>query len=166
MYRTAVIVVVATLAMLLLSAPVLGQDYEKKGWGYGLFGAGGASGYHDRSFVHYGGGVEILVAEGFGMGMEFGLVDRSKSAGFAIFSPGGFYAFNTGEKTMPFVTAGYSFLLYDERHVNGAFFGAGINHLIGDNWGIRIEGRDQVGFREGDTAHYLEARVGILFSWK
>lgn len=159
-YRAVVIVM-----MVFISTSVFGQSTEKKGWGYGIFGAGGASGYHDRSFLHYGGGVEILLNRGFGIGMEIGLVDRSKSDGFAVFSPGGIYAFNIGEKTMPFVTGGYSLLLYDERQVNGAFFGAGINHLIGDNWGIRVEGRDQIGFREGDTAHYLEARVGILFSW-
>lgn len=159
-------VVVVFLVMVFLSSPMHGQGSKKKGWGYSLFGAGVASGYHDRGFLHYGVGVETLLKEGFGIGVELGYLDRfNTTAEVGVFSPGGIYAFNTDKTTMPFVTAGYTFFLYDERKVNGAFFGGGVNYLIGNNWGIRIDGRDLIGFREGDTAHYLSARFGVLFSW-
>lgn len=165
-YKAAVVTV---MVMAFLSTPVDGQNYEKKGWGYGLLGAGSACGEDDQNFLHYGGGGEVLLYKGLGVAAEFGYLDRSDSDGMVVFSPGGIYAFNTGGKTIPFITAGYSFLFYDRREVRGAFFGAGINHLIGDYWGIRIEGRDHRRVTKRRTAHftthYLEARLGVFFSW-
>lgn len=155
-------VVIVILVMILLSTPLVGQDQEKKGWGYGFWGAGNVSGgYRNQGFMHYGGGIEILLDRGFGVGMELGYSD----ADVVMLSAGGLYAFNTRKKTNPFVTAGYTFFLFDEGTANGAFLGGGINHLISNNWGIRVEARDQMSRGSWATRHHMEGRIGVLFSW-
>ena len=79
-----------------MMTPVSGQDSEKKGWGYGFFGAGATTdGSDSEGLIHVGGGVSFLV---------------------------------------------------------------------GVNWGIRVEGRDQLRDFD-DGVHNLEGRIGILFSW-
>lgn len=151
--------------LLLLSSPAYGQAKEKKGWGHAFWGCGFTTdGSDSEGFVHYGGGVETLLARGLGVGLELGYLSWSGfTDGIGVFSPGVVYAFNTDRKTIPFVTGGYT-LYFREGSVNGAFLGGGINYLIGEDWGIRVEGRDQI-WTADDGVHNLEARFGVMFSW-
>ncbi|MFH1965043.1 MAG: hypothetical protein ABIJ42_05820, partial [Acidobacteriota bacterium] len=133
--------------------------------GYGVFGVGGSTGGSD-TILHYGGGIEFLLDGGFGIGLDFGYLQAlGYTSGAAVFSAGGLYSFNRDQKTKPFVTAGYSFFLADEGSANGVFFGGGVNHLIGDNWGIKIEVRDLIANLDKSKQHFLEARFGVLLSW-
>ncbi len=159
------ICLVLILFAFFLPASLSGQGSEKKGWGYGFFGGGYATdGSESEGIVHMGGGVDLLLAGGLGVGLEIGSLSWGGiSDGVGVFSPGVIYAFNTDKKTMPFITGGYT-LFFRDGSANGAFFGGGVNYLIGDNWGIRVEGRDQV-FVEDWSFHNLEARFGVMFSW-
>ena len=156
--------VVAIMVMIFLATPLIGQDYEKKGWGYGLFGVGGSTGGSD-TFLHYGGGVEFLLDGGFGIGLDLGYMHvPGNASGAGVLNAGGLYSFNHDQKTKPFIAAGYS-LFMAEGGFNGAFIGAGVNHLIGKNWGIRVEARDQFLVPDWSANQFLEGRIGVLFSW-
>ena len=165
MQKTCRIVLAVFLLGFFLTVSVSGQGSEKKGWGYGFFVGGFATdGSESEGIVHMGGGVDLLLAGGLGVGLEIGSLSWGGiSDGVGVFSPGVIYAFNTDQKTIPFITGGYT-LFFREGSANGAFFGGGVNYLIGDNWGIRVEGRDQV-FIEDGSFHNLEARFGVMFSW-
>ncbi|MFH1965798.1 MAG: hypothetical protein ABIJ42_09705 [Acidobacteriota bacterium] len=161
-YKAAVVVV---LVMVFLSTPLAGQSYDKKSWWYGIFGAGAETmGFIEDNYWRYGGGYETLVSGGFGVGIELGLLSfPGYASGVLMISPGGMYTFNRDKKTRPFVTAGYTYFMYDESSSNGGFFGGGINHFLGENWGIRIDVRDHIAHNKWATRNYLEARFGIFF---
>jgi len=152
------------LSSLMLS-PGYAQSTEKSAWGYGFFGGGGASGCGDsEGLIHFGGGMDAALAGGFGISIEGGyLTWGGMSEGVGLFSPGVMYAFNRDRKTIPFITGGYS-LFFRSGSASGLFFGGGVNHFIGENWGIRVEGRDQLFFESGCTFHNLEARIGVVFN--
>jgi hypothetical protein len=76
-----------------------------------------------------------------------------------MLSPGVVYNFSRGKKTMPFVTAGYT-LFFRSGAAHGFYFGGGVNRWIGENVGIRIEGRNQT--MPSCKENLLEARFAIL----
>lgn len=147
-----------------LGGTAQGQDNSKdrNGWGYG-FGAVGASyesGCCGEGMVHFGGGVEATLLAGFGPAVEIGYASNFAGWGLGIFSPGVIYAFNRDKDTVPFVTGGYT-LFFRQGTAHGFFFGGGVNQWIGDRWGIRIEGRDQVWYDY--DVHMLEVRFAFVF---
>jgi hypothetical protein len=109
-----------------------------------------------------GGGGEGLVAGGFGVGAELGYLAFMEAAGqgIGVMSPGVIYNFSRGKRTQPFVAGGYS-LFFRSGTAHALYFGGGVNHWIGDRWGIRIEGRNQLwpSCRE----NLLEGRFAIVF---
>jgi len=162
--RFAVATIVVTVLLML---PAAAQNERKEGWGYGFFGGGVTTeGSHSESLIHYGAGVEALLASGFGVGVEIGTMNWGGgfTDGIGVFSPGVVYAFNTDQKIIPFITGGYT-LFFRDGTLNGAFFGGGANFLIGDRWGIRVEGRDQI-WDFDDPFHNLEGRFGFIYSWQ
>jgi hypothetical protein len=156
------VLVIIMATSVLTGSTVLGQD-ETRVWGQFFGGVGAITDGEDvQGVMHFGGGGEGLLAGGFGVTAELGYLANIEgfSGGIGVFSAGGMYAFNRDRKTVPFVNGGYT-LFFREGSENGFFFGGGVNHWIGESWGIRIEGRDQV--MAGCTdVHTIEARVAIV----
>ncbi len=154
--------------MAFLVNPAFGQNSEKKGWIQGFFGGGMAhSDYGSDEFMHAGAGGGILIAGGLGGEAEIGFMHFPGSTdNGTLFSAGAIYAFNTDQKTLPFLTGGYVGFLGDDTS-SGGYFGGGVMHFFGDRLGIRLEVRDQIYSDDwgGGTFHYLEARGGIAFGW-
>lgn len=151
------------LFVVIVSSQVLAQD-ETRGWGQVFGGFGAITGGGDtQGVMHFGGGGEALVAGGLGVTGELGYLSNVQSfaGGIGVFSAGGMYAFNRDRKTVPFVNGGYT-LFFRSGTENGFFFGGGFNHWIGDGWGLRIEGRDQVFVRDTGV-HTIEARLALIF---
>lgn len=144
------------------SSQLLAQD-ETRSWAQFFGGVGAMTGGGDtQSVLHIGGGGEALLAGGLGVTGEIGYLSNFEnfSSGIGVFSAGGLYAFNRDRKTMPFVEGGYT-LFFRSGSAHGFFFGGGVNHWVGDRWGIRIEGRDQV-WVEDTSLHIIEVRFGII----
>jgi hypothetical protein len=143
-------------------SPLLAQD-EPRAWAqaFGGFGAITSSG-DSQAVVHIGGGGEGLLAGGLGVTGELGYLSNYQdfSGGIGVFSVGGIYAFNRDRKTVPFANGGYT-LFFRSGTENGFFFGGGFNHWIGERWGIRVEGRDQV-FASDTGVHVIEGRFAII----
>lgn len=146
----------------LITSPVLAQD-ETRAWGqfFGGFGAITSDG-ESQAVVHVGGGGDALLAGGLGLTGEIGYLSNYQnfSGGVGIFSLGGMYAFNRDRKTVPFLNGGYT-LFFRSGSEHGFFFGGGVNHWLGEGWGIRVEGRDQVFARETGV-HVIEARFAVI----
>ena len=151
--------------MFLLASSILGQGYDRNKGFYGFFGVGSSTDHADAT-MHYGAGFEALLDGGLGIGIDLGLLHAPNSTADGIkFSVGGLYAFNRHRKTKPFITLGYSAFLVDDHGHNGAFIGGGVNRVLGDNWGIKLEVRDTFDADSSFDNHFIEGRVGILFGW-
>jgi hypothetical protein len=152
--------VILTGALLAASPSIRAQPDDTRAWGYVFGGAGSC--IHGVGFFHAGGGGEALLNGGFGVTAELGYLAffEAPELGVGLFSPGVLYAFNRGQKTVPFVTGGYT-LYFREGSAHGFYVGGGVNRWIGDHWGIRIEGREQV--MPACDDHFLEARFAIIF---
>jgi hypothetical protein len=146
----------------LTSSQLLAQD-SRRSWAH-VFGGVGAitDGGDAEAVLHLGGGGEGLLAGGLGITGELGYLStfQNFSGGIGVFSVGGLYAFNRDRTTVPFVTGGYT-LFFRSGTENGFFFGGGVNRWLGERWGIRIEGRDQV-FATDTGVHTIEVRFAIL----
>ena len=144
------------------SSQVLAQN-EARSWAQFFGGVGAITSSGDsQAVLHIGGGGEGLLAGGFGLTGELGYLSNFQdfSGGIGVFSAGGMYAFNRERKTVPFVNGGYT-LFFRSGTENGFFFGGGVNHWMGEQWGIRIEGRDQV-WASDTGIHTLEVRFALL----
>ena len=156
------ILTVLIIFLMSASSQLLAQG-EPRAWAHFFGGIGGITGQGEsEGILHVGGGGEGLIASGFGVTGEIGYLAlmRGFGGGVGVFSLGGLYAFNRDRKTVPFVNGGYT-LFFRSGHEHGFFVGGGVNHWIGERWGIRIEGRDQV-FRDDTAVHALEAKFAII----
>jgi hypothetical protein len=148
--------------IVLLSGAVLwaqAEPHKRQGQLFGAVGAAVIEGESSGVF-QFGGAFNAYLAGGLGVttGLGYAAPFESPGDGIGIFSPGVVYAFNRGNKTIPFVNAGYS-LFFREGTAHGFFFGGGVDHWFGENWGLHIEGRDQV--MPEYNYHLIEARFGI-----
>lgn len=158
------LVVSVCLVMMVISYSLNGQDYEKKGWGYGTFGAGVATGGSD-AILHFGGGAEFLIDKGFGIGLDLGHKHvPGNASGAGALSAGMVYVFSREQKTKPFVGGGYTLFMADGG-ANIAYIGGGVNHSIGESWGVRVEARDYFPFSDWSSHHILEGRIGVFIGW-
>jgi hypothetical protein len=147
-------------ATLILASPViLAEENDPRSWGY-LFGGTGSCN-HGYGFFHTGGGGQGLLKGGLGLTGEVGYFGffEVPGEGVGLLSPGVVYSFNRGGKTLPFVTGGYT-LFFRQGIANGFYFGGGVDRWMGNRWGIRIEGRDQV--MPACNEHLIEVRLGII----
>ena len=160
--RSRFILEVVGIMAMITGTPLLAQT-EPRAWAQ-VFGGFGAIASSDdaQAVVHLGGGGEGLLAGGLGVTGELGYLSNYQdfSGGIGVFSVGAMYAFNRDHKTVPFANGGYS-LFFRSGTANGFFFGGGVNHWIGEGWGIRIEGRDQV-FASDSGVHIIEGRFAII----
>lgn len=149
--------------LFLLPALSMAQSAEtRRGWGYGFFGVGGATG-NDSVIFQGGGGGEGIIYKGLGVGAEAGAFGNIGGSGGGMVSANGSYHFQNSrspQKLVPFVTAGYTFLAPSDQ-TNLFNFGGGVNYWTGDHLGLRVEFRDHV-FPDGGN-HLFNVRVGITF---
>jgi len=137
-------------------------ESEHNGQGYAFFGPGALTGDgYTTGMAHIGGGGEILVYKGVGVGAEVGYFTpwRDFRNGIGIVSVDGSYHFNRTRKLSPFVTAGYSWGIRN-GHVDLFNFGGGIHYWFHDRVGLRLEFRDHL-YKDSD--HFLSGRIGLSF---
>ena len=116
------------------------------------------------------GGMQLVWARGFGVGVEGGLHGVCNHCDFrGSFAANGYYHFRLPrhlERLEPFVTAGYTVALGPGTNSSLFNFGAGINLWLIDLWSrqdtaVRVEIRDHLSFDKG--AHFPEIRIGLAF---
>jgi len=144
-----------------------GALFAQDSSGYVFFAPGGiTAGGHTAMTLHFGGGGEGILGKGIGLGLELGALgprsDLSESIG--VFSPNGYFHFSRsrGQKSDPFVTAGYT-LFFRHGTANLWNFGGGANYWFSEKIGLRVEMRDHVWSARYGTAHYWGVRAGLSF---
>ena len=153
-------------ALILIPGFALGQELSgvESGRGYTFVAPGAVvSSGGNMGFLHFGGGGEVILAKGFGIGCEIGYVGPMEymEQGVGLFSLNGLYSFKTNRlsRISPFVTGGYS-VLFGSGHLNAVNFGAGIHYWFSRRVGLRLEVRDHVspGYF---SDHLIQGRIGI-----
>lgn len=135
-----------------------------KGQGYVFFAPGGIIGDgHSVGIAHFGGGGEVLVYRGLGIGGELGYLApwECMGDGMGLFSVNGSYHFRRNRKFTPFITGGYS-LAFRNGHANLLNFGAGAHYWFSDSVGLRMEFRDHIQ-PQYINEHFLGGRIGLSF---
>jgi hypothetical protein len=119
-------------------------------------------------------GAEGIVGSGIGLGAEAGVVRQVSAQWHGVLtyvSPNFYYHFiRTGDRTDPFVTAGYTSLFRGAHHEAGqdpgqanlVNAGGGVNYWFRPNLGARIEFRDDLRPKRGPNPNYWRFRVGIV----
>jgi hypothetical protein len=139
------------------------QEHRVQGYGYigpGAFTTG------SETLIHYGAGVEGMLAGGLGVCAELGGFAPAASFrdGFGVFSPNASYHFLNGSRSRkfaPFVTGGYT-LFFRSGVANGMNFGGGFNYWFKERVGVRVEVRDHILFPDSDS-HLIGVRLGVSF---
>lgn len=119
-------------------------------------------------------GAEAVVGSGVGLGAEAGAI-RQASAQFhgvlTYVSTNLYYHLvRSGDRTDPFVTAGYTSLFRGAHHEAGQDpgqanllnFGGGVNYWFRPNLGTKIEFRDHLRPKRGVNPNYWSFRIGII----
>jgi hypothetical protein len=88
-------------------------------------------------------------ASGLGMGSVNGSVHPAGNA--------------SGQKVLPFLSAGYTVGFNFERTFNAANVGGGVNYWITNGLGLRLDFRDHIRPDQRGTLHYWSIRAGVLF---
>ncbi|HEY7910687.1 MAG TPA: outer membrane beta-barrel protein [Blastocatellia bacterium] len=147
------------LAMTAVSARAQAGD-DRKGWGYVVGGAGGATGFIDSALINVGGGGELTFFRGLGLGGEVGYYARTDRIGdgFGIADLNLLYSFNRSGKVSPFVTGGGS-VAFRGSAAGGGNIGGGVQYWINDRAAIRFEFRDHI--FSSDSPHAYVFRVGV-----
>ncbi len=155
------IAIIAVLLMALPAAVFAQNPGERKGWGYGYAGFGGSSA---GTAFHVGGGGEILLASGFGLGAEaarFGATSRFANNSVTVISAGLSYHFGArhlSRKLVPFMTGGLS--LANSRS-GGGNFGGGVQYWVHERVGLRLEFREHI--FSSDSPFISAIHVGLAF---
>src|SRR5262245_36549202 len=155
---------VAMIVFVAVTQVVALAQNDRRGWGYAVGGAGGASGNGASvAMFQVAGGGEGLVYRGLGLGAEVGYLApfRAGGDGFGVFSPNVAYHFNnSSSKLVPFVTGGYS-LAFRSGTSSGGNVGGGVQYWMKDHIGLRLEFRDHI--FSSDSPHFFQFRVGLSF---
>ena len=155
------------LAVICMSTQAVAQSDETapmRGYGYALFAPGATLGDGAAGNLTLGAGAEGFIKGGFGAGADLSYLFYPQAGfaqGFGLFSPGVFYQFNLGRKTVPFLTGGYS-LAFRDGTVNLIHYGGSLNHWFDNNWGMRFEVRSHTQTRSVEY-HLLQFRMALLF---
>lgn len=158
---------IAICILILLPALALSQDLDHKtaGRGYAFVSPGVALGEgSSMSFLHFGGGGEVNLYKGIGIGAEIGYLAPFQyiSDGVGVFSVNGLYNFEKpGSKIAPFVTGGYS-LIFRSGYLNAMNFGGGVDYWFAKKVGLRFEFRDHVS-PQYFSDQLLQGRLAIVF---
>jgi len=114
----------------------------------------------DRGLVHIGGGGESTIATIFGIGSDFGGIhSAARGSTAAILSVNAYIHARGSERASldPYLTAGYSGVLFPVRHKFGPNLGAGVNWWSRRSLGLAVELRRTYGVT------FRELRVGVAF---
>lgn len=152
--------------MVMLPALATGQesDHKTAARAYGFVSPGIAVGDGlATGFLHFGGGAEVRLIKGVGIGAELGYLApfRYLSQGVGMLSLNGLYNFErAGAKFTPYVTGGYS-LIFRSGHLNAMNFGGGIDYWFRKKVGLRLEVRDHFSPKYFSD-HLIQGRFGIV----
>lgn len=176
------IVTVALLLMVPALASAQNADHQYRDQGYVFIGEGTGrsldNGLHGNTEV--GGGGEVLLFRGFGVGGELGVMGvggelwSSPAQRVGVLSIDPSYRFLHKSKVVPFVEAGYTRTFGnrdgDPFPPSNLFnFGGGINYWAFKRVGLRLEFRDFVRHASplyafpGHTYYYWALRIGLAF---
>ncbi len=161
---------IATVALLFM-APALASaqdvDHQYRRQGYVFIGEGVYSEDHARYGIsHVGGGGEVLLFKGLGVGSELGAMGWA-GEGVGVFSIDPSYHFlhaRGKSKLVPFVDGGYTRTFgnngftYSDNLFN---FGGGIHYWPFKRVGLRLDFRDYVDHGYMVTTHYPALRIGL-----
>ena len=116
------------------------------------------------STLQFGGGGELLLAKGLGLGAEIGGLSPSGDFGetVGLLSGNAYYHFGSKRRIDPYLTGGYS-LFFRGNSANAGNFGFGVNLWLWQSLGLKFEFRDHVASPGGVTAHWWGARFGLNF---
>jgi hypothetical protein len=166
---------VALLLMLPALASAQDVDHQYRGEGYVFIGEGSlrSRDYGLHGITDVGGGGEVLLFRGFGVGGELGAMGRpGEGVGVLSIDPSYHFPHAFGKsKVVPFVEGGYTRTFGNNDPVvpaNLFNFGGGIHYWAFKRVGLRLEFRDHVrhvspSFVSGYTNHYWGLRIGLAF---
>ncbi len=155
------------------SAPAQDSNGQFRGQGYIFMGVGSlrSSGGGLHSNYHVGGGGEVLLVKGFGVGAELGAMGRpGNGVGVLSIDPSYHFLHASGKsKIAPFIEGGYTRTIggnYPVLYDNLFNFGGGIHYWAFRRVGLRLEFRDHVQhvspiLGSGYTDHYWVLRIGL-----
>jgi len=154
---------ILTVLLLLFSGEVRAQQPPAAPAGQGYFFWGPGAVNSETATQHFGGGGEVFLHKGLGIGAEVGYLSPLQAAqdGIGLFSVNGLYEFGrtTPSKLHPFVTGGYS-LAFRGGATNAVNFGGGFNYWFSRRAGLRLEFRDHFAPEYSDV-HFWCARIGL-----
>jgi hypothetical protein len=138
---------------------------QPRGEGYLFLGVGSGTGL--PRFEHVGGGGEVLLFRGLGVGGELGAMGRPGD-GVGLFSIDPSYHFlhaHGKSKLVPFIEGGYTraFGNKGSPYPNIFNFGGGVHYWVFKRVGLRLEFRDYVAQHSffAGTDQYWGFRVGL-----
>lgn len=161
---------IVTVALLLMAPAWMSAqnaDPQHRVQGYLFLGVG--SGTDLPSFEHVGGGGEVLLVRGLGIGSELGAMGRP-GEGVGLFSIDPSYKLlraRSKSKIVPFVEGGYTRAFGNRGFTlteNMFNFSAGFHYWVFKRVGLRLEFRDYVAHEHiffGVTDHYWGIRIGL-----
>jgi hypothetical protein len=87
-----------------------------------------------------------------------------KDNSIGVFSPNGYYVFNTkDEKVKPFITGGYTRSFGHESGFNWGNFGGGVTYWAAPKIGVLLEFRDHITSVESTRVQFWQVRFGLAF---
>ncbi len=164
-----------TTVALLLAVPALASaqnaNHQYRGQGYFFFGLGTATGGYINPFIeHVGGGGELFVYKGLGMGAEAGYAHWGRGCDQAWIASGDVsYHFRRSTRrggVDPFVLIGVTgyFPTSQGRGEPAGNFGGGVNLWLAEHAALRLEVRDHVpNYDMTNGNHYISFRIGVTF---
>jgi hypothetical protein len=114
---------------------------------------------NDGRLVHVGGGGEATIGRIFGIGTDFGGIHNAARGGTAAVLSVNGYAHARGSKRAsidPYLTAGYSGVVFVHQRSGGPNLGAGVNWWSRRSLGLAVELRQTYGVT------FRELRVGVV----
>ena len=158
-----------TLAAFLIVAPatVPGQNpqFQPRSEGYLFLGVGSGTG--QPSMEHVGGGGEVLLFRGLGVGGELGAMGRpgDEVGLYSLDLSYHFFRARGKSKLVPFIEGGYTgaFGNRGSPYPNILNFGGGVHYWVFKHVGLRLEFRDYVALPAffAGTGQYWGFRVGL-----
>jgi hypothetical protein len=155
--------VIAVVVAVVLCPLAFGQG----GDGYVFFAPGQLRGGGESQFaIHFGGGGRYISKSGAGLGVEVGMAGQKENFSdnyVGVFSPNGYYVFNSNEKVKPFITGGYTRIFGNNSGFNAGNFGGGVTYWAKPKIGALFEFRDHVFSVDNTRVQFWEVRFGLAF---
>jgi hypothetical protein len=133
---------------------------QLQGLVFGGFGSRTCPGCDGVSILHLGGGGEVDLWPRVAIAGEIGFIAPAQEPGEGrgIISANALFRFGSApERFRPFLTGGCSFF------VDAINVGGGIDWWLSPRIGMRYEVRDHIPIGLDAIAHYVDARVGLVF---